>query len=107
MIVRNRIVSLLMFALTIFGAMLITSGQGVAQQCVTCASGCGETTVSYEYDNLFCSCPTGSHCVSSGGVCTTCQGAGPAYCYDTLNGCGGLFNNSTSSACGCGDPCRA
>lgn len=75
------------------------------QSCVDCATGCSQTTVSYQYDNLLCSCPTGSQCVDSGGVCTKCAPGGKAYCYDTLNGCGGLFQNSTSSSCGCASTC--
>ena len=40
--------------------------------------------------------------VDSGGLCTTCTSGGPAYCYDTLNNCGGTYNNAGQNNCGCG-----
>lgn len=58
--------------------------------CVTCATGCAETTWADDYNDLTCSCPTGGHCVGVG-VCTTCTYAGQAFCWDYPNDCGGVL----------------
>jgi len=77
------------------------------QSCVTCATGCAETMPALVYGNLFCSCPTSSKCVDSGGICTTCTAGGPAYCWDTDNSCGGTYNNKGQNNCGCGGQCQS
>ncbi len=108
MVIRNRIVRLVKCMMVLAATVAMTPRQSPAQQCVECATGCAGTTVTYVYGDLMCSCPTSSNCVDSGGIlCTTCVGAGRAYCWDTANGCGGLFNNNTSNACGCKSTCRA
>jgi hypothetical protein len=107
MLTGNRIVRLLKCTLLLVGAVIMTSHRSGAQDCVECATGCAGTTVSYVYGNLFCSCPTGSNCVDSGGLCTRCVAGGTAYCYDTLNGCGGQYNNKSSNPCGCKTSCMA
>lgn len=95
-------------ALVLAIAMMLSATQpAIGQTCVECAAGCSETTVSLVYGNLFCSCPTSSRCVSSGGICTDCNYAGPAYCWDTYNGCGGWFDSNANFNCGCNDPCQA
>ena len=90
-------------ASTVVLAILLTQAAG--QECVECATGCAETTPQPIYGNLKCSCPTGSKCISSGGLCTTCTAGGPAYGHDDLNNCGGTYNLKGQNNCGCNGSC--
>lgn len=92
------IIALFVLNVTYFEALF---GQ---QTCIDCSLACAMTMTQMQYDNIFCSCPTGSAPTDSGGLCYSSQYAGSAYCYDTENNCGGLYTLYVDNYCGCDSP---